>query len=88
MLAQFEDMIINTLVQKLNDFGIKLDADTIKSAVANSPQVVQQIESILLSSSSEDKLEKIKALLSQAAQTTQGSGATTVTDATTTTDNK
>ena len=68
MLNQFEDMIINTLVQKLNSHGINLDAETVKKAVANSPQVIAQVEAILLASSSEDRLEKIKTLISQAAQ--------------------
>ena len=69
MFEQFENMILNTLVQKLNAHGINLDVETLKNAIANSPQVVQQIESILLSSSSQEKLEKIKALIAQAAQT-------------------
>ena len=68
MLNQFEDMIINTLVQKLNTHGIDIDANTVKKAIMNSPQVVQQIESILLESNSQEKLEKIKTLIAQATQ--------------------
>lgn len=67
MLGQFEDMIIEKLVQQLNSHGITISAETVKKAVANSPQVVAQIQGILMATSSEDRLEKVKALLQQAA---------------------
>lgn len=68
MFNQFEDMIVSTLVQKLNAHGLNLNEETVKKAIANSPQIVQQIESILLASSSQDRLAKISALISQAAK--------------------
>lgn len=67
MFNQIEDMVINTLVQKLNTHGLNLDPETVKRAVANSPQLAQQIETILLASSTQDRLAKIKTLISQAA---------------------
>lgn len=74
MLGQFEDMIVNKLVQQLNKQGLNVDAETIKRAVANSPQIVQQIEGILLASTSQDRLAKITALIKQAAG--EGGGTT------------
>lgn len=79
MFEQFENMLLNPLVEKLNAHGIKIDAETIKKAVANSPQIVTQIEAILMSSNSQEKLEKIKALI------TQASGGTTADNSKTTT---
>jgi hypothetical protein len=43
-----------------------VDAETIKNAIANSPQLVTQIETILLTGTSEEKVQKIMALISQA----------------------
>ncbi len=68
MLNQFEDMILGTLIAKLKTHGLNVDEETIKKAIANSPQIVQQIESILLASTSQDRLTKISALINQAAQ--------------------
>jgi hypothetical protein len=72
MLNQFEDMIINQFVSKLQEHGLSLDATTVKQAISNSPQIVQQIEAILIDSSSQDKLAKITGLLSQAAGKSSG----------------
>lgn len=69
MLGQVEELVINKLVEKLNAHGLKITAEDVKTAVANSPQIVQQIESILLSSNTDEKLEKIKTLIAQAAGT-------------------
>lgn len=77
MLSQFEDMILNTLVEKLNSHGLNLNAETVKKAVANSPQIVQQIEEILLTSNSQEKLAKITALITQAAKGTTTTTTTT-----------
>lgn len=68
MLNQFEDMLLNPLLKKLNEHGVNIDAETIKRAVANSPQVVSQIETALLQGTSEEKVQKIIAILTQAAQ--------------------
>lgn len=76
MLNQFEDMLLNNLVQKLNSHGLNISADTIKKAIANSPQIVQQIEGILLSGTTQEKLNKITALIAQAAK---GENTTTTT---------
>lgn len=61
MLSQFEDMLLNPLIKKLNEHGVNLDAETVKRAVANSPQVVGQIESALLAGTSQEKAQKIMA---------------------------
>jgi hypothetical protein len=68
MFNQIEDMMVNTLVQKLNAHGLNVDAETVKKAIANSPQIIQQVESILLASSSDERLAKISALISAAAK--------------------
>lgn len=64
MLNQFEDIIVNKIVEQLNSHGINVAADTIKKALANSPQIAMQIETILTTSSNtKDKIEKITTLL-------------------------
>lgn len=78
MLNQFEDMLINTFIQKLNAHGVQLDAETVKKAIANSPQVIQQVEQIMVSNS-QDKMQQIVTVLKQAA------GESTTTTKTTTT---
>lgn len=72
MLNQFEDMVIGKLVQQLNSHGINIDGDTIKKAIANSPQIVTQIEAILATPGTEDKITKITALI-QSSAVTKGS---------------
>lgn len=67
MLEEFEDMILNKVVQMLNTHGINVNVDTLKKALANSPHIVTQIQSILSASDSKDRIEKIKALISEAA---------------------
>lgn len=78
MLNQFEDMIIDNLVTKLNAKGVNVDADTVKRALENSPQLVVQIEGIL-TSNSQDRVQKVIALITQNA----GTGTTTTTTGTT-----
>ncbi len=70
MLNKFEDMIIGKMVQQLNDHGINIDSDTIKKAIANSPQIVGQIEAILATPGAQDKISKINELLHSAASNT------------------
>ncbi len=43
MFSQFEDIMLAPLVKKLNEHGVNVDAETIKRAVSNSPQIVAQI---------------------------------------------
>jgi hypothetical protein len=79
MFSQFEDMLLTPLVKKMNEHGVNVDAETVKRAVANSPQVVAQIEAALLAGTSEEKMQKILAIITQAAQgggTSQTSGGT------------
>ncbi len=79
MLSQFEDMIIAKLVEQLNSRGVNIDAATVKRAITNSPDVIQQVQSILSAPTSQEKLDKITTLLKQAA----GTGGTTTTQTTT-----
>jgi hypothetical protein len=73
MLNKVEDMVIDKLVQQLNSHGINIDEATIKKAIENSPQIVAQIEVILATPGTADKIAKIKTLLLQSAS---GSGTT------------
>ena len=73
MLNEIQDMLINTLVEKLNSHGFNVNPDTLKKAVANSPQIIQEIQSILSASSSEDRSAKINALLSRISDKPTGS---------------
>ena len=73
MFNQIEDMLLNTFIEKLNAHGVKIDAQTVKNAIAKSPQIVVQVEQIMMSNS-QDRMEKIVALLNQ---TAQGSAAPT-----------
>lgn len=68
MLNQFEDMVLNTFVQKLNSHGVNIDAETVKKAIANSPAIIGQVEEILMSNS-QDRLTKIVNLIKQTAGT-------------------
>jgi nitrogen regulatory protein PII-like uncharacterized protein len=71
VIEQFENRLLNTLVEKFNAHSIKIDVEMIKKAITNSPQITAQSEVILMTLSSEDRLEKIKALI---VQMTQGRG--------------
>lgn len=82
MLNQFEDMLINPLIKKLNEHGVNIDADTVKRAVSNSPQVVAQIEAALLSGTSQEKFQKIMAILTQASQSGTSTASTNTTNQT------
>jgi len=82
MFSQFEDMLLAPLVKKLNEHGVNVDAETIKHAVSNSPQVVAQIEAVLLTGTTQEKAQKVLAILNQATQ--GGASAATVTTNTTT----
>jgi hypothetical protein len=66
MLNEIEDMLINKFIQKLSEHGVQIDAATIKKAIANSPQIIQQVEAIM-QSNSQDRFPKIIALIKQAA---------------------
>lgn len=71
MLNQFEDVIIGKIVQQLNSHGINVQAETVKKALSDSPQIAVQIETILTTSSStQEKLSKISTLLSSYGTTT------------------
>lgn len=74
MFNKVEEAVINTMVQNLNDHGFNVSPDSLKEAIDKeaigkevidtSPQIIQKIESILLSDSP-DKLAKITALISE-----------------------
>ncbi len=82
MLNQFENMLLAPLIEKLNSHGIKVDEDMIKKAVSNSPQIVEQIEQILLASSPQEKLQKIQQIIMQASQGGSTTSSTTTTNGT------
>lgn len=77
MFNQLESMLLAPLIAKLNSHGIKVDEEMVKKAIANSPQIIAQIEQILLSSSPQEKLQKIQQLISQASQGESSSGGST-----------
>lgn len=68
MLNQFEDMLLTPLVKKLNEHGVNVDLETVKRAVENSPQVVAQVEAALLSGTTQEKMQKIASIITQAAK--------------------
>jgi hypothetical protein len=76
MLNQFENMLLNTFIQKLNAHGVQIDAETVKKSIANSPQIIQQVEEILLTNSP-DRFTKIINLIKQ---TANGTASSTTTD--------
>lgn len=67
MLDQFKSFAVTNLVKKLNEHGINVDPQTVEKAINNSPQLIVQIQGILLASDSKQRIEKIKELLNQAA---------------------
>jgi|GEM_PF-4031058 len=72
MFNQIEGMIIGKLVQQLNSHGINVDEETVKKAITNSPQIVAQIQEILATPNTQDKIAKITALLQGSADQTKG----------------
>jgi hypothetical protein len=71
MLNQFEDMIVGKIVEQLQNHGINVSADTIKKALADSPTIAVQIETILTTTpNTQDKIMQISTLLSDYGKTT------------------
>lgn len=64
MFNKIEEAVINTLVKKLNDHGYNVSPESLKEAIDASPQIIQKIESILLSDSP-NKFARITALISE-----------------------
>lgn len=89
MFDQIKNMFVDELAQKLQAEGYKINADTIKNALANAPHLVQQIEGIL-ASNSPDKLQQITNLLNTAesGQSTATSTETQTSQGSTTTSTK
>lgn len=74
MFNQFEDMLLNPLVKKLNEHNVNVDLETLKHAIHNSPQVVAQIQQALASGTSQEKAQKIVTIIKQAAQQNDSPG--------------
>lgn len=70
MFNQIEGVIVTKLVQQLNSHGINVSEETVKQAIANSPQIVAQVEAILATPGTQDKVAKITALIKSASTTT------------------